>query len=420
MVLLLIVSSFVDYISGILIDKKHRKLGLYFSVFFNLGILIYFKYSNFIIQNLNEMLSFTGASVSLKPMNVLMPLGISFFTFQTMSYTIDVYRGKVKACYSFLDFITYVTLFPQLVAGPIVRYEEIQEQLKNKNVSISRFSYGIERFVKGLFKKLFIANNLVLVANIAFETQEGYGTLFSWIGIICYTLYVYYDVSGYADMAIGLGKIFGFDFPENFNYPYIANSIRDFWRRWHITMSTWFRDYVYISMGGNRKSKNRVLFNLLVVFGVTGLWHGAAWNFLIWGLWHGVFLLLERQGVLNFVPKKIRHIYVILVVILGLVIFRANNITHAINYIEQMFVYKPLEDFNLIRFSFRYETIVAFIFSLLFSFPLYKKLKILIKKLINKQEIISVLRIVTITVMLLVCYTYIAIGAYNPFIYFKF
>ncbi len=419
MVLLLILSSLIDYTSGILIQKKYKKTGLCFSILFNLGILIYYKYSNFLIENINSFSEFFSSSFELTPLNVMMPLGISFFTFQTMSYTIDVYRDKTKACTNFLDFITYVALFPQLVAGPIVRYEEISDQLQNKNLSINRFSYGIERFVKGLFKKIFIANNLVVVADVAFESTEGYGTLFSWLGIIIYTLYIYYDFSGYSDMAIGLGKMFGFDFPENFNYPYLSKSIQQFWRRWHITMSNWFKDYVYISLGGNRKSKNRVLLNLIIVFFVTGLWHGAAWNFVVWGLWHGFFLILERKKWIN-ISNKWSHLYVMLVILIGFVFFRANNMYHAINYIKQLFIYKELLDINIIRYSFRVETIVALIMGAMFSFPVYKKLRVVVKDLNLNSSIISLTRVVIFGTMLLICYTYIAIGVYNPFIYFKF
>ncbi|WP_243739376.1 MBOAT family O-acyltransferase [Flavicella sediminum] len=420
MVVLLVLSSLVDYSSGIFISKGYKKLGLYFSVFFNLGILIYFKYANFIIENLNDLFGVVYSSVVINPLSIVMPLGISFFTFQTMSYTIDVYRGKVKACTNFIDFVTYVSLFPQLVAGPIVRYEEIQHQLKNKVLNVSRFAYGIERFVKGLFKKLFIANNLVVISDLAFESTLGYGTLFNWLGIIAYTLYVYFDVSGYADMAIGLGKMFGFDFPENFNYPYISSSIKEFWRRWHITMSTWFRDYVYISLGGNRKSKQRVLLNLLIVFAVTGLWHGAAWNYVIWGLWHGLFLLIEKGGWLKKMPRVAKHVYVLGVVMIGLVFFRAATMEHAFIYIKQLFVYTPIMDLDILNFSLRMETIVAFALSILFSFPLYDKLKTMIKSQISNVLTLSILRIMVLMVLLFVCYVYIAIGAYNPFIYFKF
>jgi alginate O-acetyltransferase complex protein AlgI len=313
-----------------------------------------------------------------------------------------------------------VSLFPQLVAGPIVRYEEVQDQLVNKQISFSNFSYGIERFVKGLFKKIFIANNLAYVSDIGFETAEGYGTLINWICIILFTLYVYYDVSGYSDMAIGLGKMLGFNFPENFNYPYLASSIQDFWRRWHITMSSWFKDYVYISLGGNRKSERRILINIFIVFAVTGLWHGSAWNFIFWGIWHGIFLIFEKLGLLNFIPKQLRNIYVLLVVIFGLVIFRTDNLSHALIFISKMFIYTEVYDFNILNFYFRNEIILATILAIIFSFPVYSKLKNTIKIKVSNEYFKLSLKLVSISIILLVCYTYIAIGAYNPFIYFRF
>ena len=418
MVLLLIVSSLVDYIAGIIIAKSYKKIGLIISIIFNLGILIYFKYSNFILENIFTVSSFFNKYTELNTINVIMPLGISFFTFQTMSYTIDVYRGKVKATYNFINFCTYVSLFPQLVAGPIVRYKEIEYQLKNKSLSIEMFSIGVERFVKGLFKKIFIANNLVLVADVAFENPHGYGTLISWMGIITYTLYIYFDFSGYSDMAIGLGKMFGFDFPENFNYPYLASSIRDFWRRWHITMSNWFRDYVYISLGGNRKKENRVLLNLLIVFLVTGLWHGAAWSFVIWGIWHGFFLILERKGLIT-LSGVWAHLYVVLVVLLGFVFFRTDTINQAFLFIKQLFWYKPVYDIDILTFVLRKETILAYILAFLFSFPVYKNLKSILEIHFSNSSIWLIKTPVFIC-LLLICYTYIAIGAYNPFIYFRF
>lgn len=410
MVLLLIASSVVDYLSGILIDKKYKRIGLYFSLVFNIGILIYFKYTNFFINNINSLLGLAGDSIQLTSIYVVMPLGISFFTFQTMSYTIDVYRGKVKATYSFLNFITYVSLFPQLVAGPIVRFDEVRDQLIKSELSLDKFVVGAKRFIKGLFKKVFIANNIALVSDIAFEAPEGYGTVFNWIGIVAYTLTIYFDFSGYSDMAIGLGKIFGLDFPENFNYPYISKSIREFWRRWHMTMSNWFRDYVYISLGGNRNGYT--IRNLIIVFLVTGLWHGASWNFVVWGLWHGVFLILERKKWVNF-QGRLGNVYTMLVVMFGFVFFKADNLNNAILYLKGMFFYKPVYDVNILAFVFRVETILACLLSFVFIFPVSKRIVITNDKLRVVKGLLYFL-------MFFICLTYVAVGAYNPFIYFRF
>ncbi|MGY6649396.1 MBOAT family O-acyltransferase [Wenyingzhuangia sp. IMCC45574] len=408
MVLLLILSSVVDFISGILIDKKFRKLGLLFSLTFNLGILCYFKYVNFFIDTINSVL--TQFSVSINNLYVIMPLGISFFTFQTMSYSIDVYKGKIKATYNFIDFCTYVCMFPQLVAGPIVRFEEIQYQLKNKKLSVGDFNYGAKRFVSGLFKKLFIANNLALISDVAFENPQGYGTLLNWMGIIAYTLTIYYDFSGYSDMAIGLGKIFGFDFPENFNYPYLSKSIREFWRRWHMTMSNWFRDYLYIPLGGNR-NKNTIR-NLIVVFIATGLWHGASWNFIIWGVIHGFFIVLERYKIIQ-LKSIFGNLYTLLVVAFSFVFFKTANLKAAVLYLKGLFVFKPMYDSNVLSFIFRGEVIIAIILSLVFVFPVSKK----IREILNKY---SFMENTLYLLMFFVSLVYVAVGAYNPFIYFRF
>lgn len=410
MVVLLVLSSLVDYLSGILIDKGYKKIGLYFSLLFNLSILIYFKYSNFFIDNINSFIHSFDNSLQLSNIYVLMPLGISFFTFQTMSYTVDVYRGKIKATYNFLNFITYVTLFPQLVAGPIVRYEEVQHQLTDRQLSLTRFVIGIKRFIKGLFKKVFLANNIALIADIAFENPEGYGTMLNWIGMIAYTLTIYFDFSGYSDMAIGLGKIFGLDFPENFNYPYISKSIREFWRRWHMTMSNWFKDYVYISLGGNKE--NKTIRNLAIVFLATGLWHGASWNFVVWGAWHGFFLILERKKWIK--PKGVwGNIYTMFVVMFGFVFFKAENLSNAVLYIKGLFLYKPIYDVNVLSFIFRAETIIACLLSFVFIFPVSKKI-------LKIDGEFSFFKDSLYFVMFFICLIYIAVGAYSPFIYFRF
>lgn len=287
--------------------------------------IIYFKYSNFLIENIQVFLSVvTGENISWNLREVALPIGISFFTFQVMSYSIDVYRGEVAVQKSPAKLLLYVMMFPQLIAGPIVRYKEINDEIECRKIKIDQIEQGIKRFIVGFSKKVFLANTMGSLADVAFASIDNLNTLYAWTGAICYSLQIYYDFSAYSDMAIGLGWVFGFHFNENFNYPYISKSIKEFWRRWHISLSSWFRDYVYIPLGGNRKGTGRTYFNLMVVFLLTGIWHGAAWQFLIWGIYHGLFLVLERVGgsiILEKLPGWCRHIYVGLVVIVGWVFF---------------------------------------------------------------------------------------------------
>ncbi len=424
LVLVMIFSTLVDYRCGILIEEGKRKLGLRISILTNLITLGIFKYFNFAIDNLYallESLNIDASSLHNIP-EVVLPLGISFYVFQTMSYTIDVYRGNVKADRSLLEFATYVTMFPQLVAGPIVRYIDIQREIADREVSIYGFAKGLERFVIGLTKKMLIANTFASTADIIFtESGGGFSTLNAWLGVIAYSFQIYYDFSGYSDMAIGLGKMFGFNFLENFNYPYISKSIQEFWRRWHISLSTWFRDYLYIPLGGNRKGKYRTYLNLFIVFLVTGLWHGAEWTFIIWGLYHGAFIVIEKLG-FNKILKKtwtpIQHLYALLVVNVGWALFRADNFGDAIAYLKTMFVYtegnQTTNDF-ITYFNSTNELIFTTVIALIFAIPTYPYLEARMK---NSNFL--VLRYCTIILMLLVCIVYIAAGSYNPFIYFRF
>ena len=429
MVLLLLLSALVDFSAGLIINKGYRKLGLYFSFIFNIGILCYFKYAYFLTTNFSNLLEIFGLNVDYSSsfIDVTLPIGISFFTFQTMSYTFDVYRGKVKANKNFIDFACYVTLFPQLIAGPIVRYSEIEAELQQKNMRLDQFYEGCKRFIIGLSKKMLIANNCAFFADAVFSLPNNeLSMLIAWLGIVCYALQIYYDFSGYSDMAIGLGLMFGFTFPENFNYPYVAKSIKDFWRRWHITLSNWFKDYLYIPLGGNRKSATKTYINLIIVFSITGLWHGANWTFLIWGLWHGLFLIIERLGFNKMLKKNhvsLSHLYTLLVVLFGWIFFRSETLTQAINYIIKMFDFKSQTNFSFFNFYFNKEVIIALIIGVFLATPLYKHLLNYFNKKSNKSLIYKSYKVfnsISLLLLFLACYYYIATNAYNPFIYFKF
>ncbi|WP_431156904.1 MBOAT family O-acyltransferase [Winogradskyella poriferorum] len=423
-VLLLILSALVDYSCGLLIDEGFKKIGLISSLIFNIGVLLFFKYSYFLIDNINSALQILNFNFSLKNIDVSLPIGISFFTFQTMSYTIDVYRGNVKANKRFLDFATYVALFPQLIAGPIVRYAEIQFQLKERKRNIHQISAGVERFIIGLSKKMIIANNCGYLADGIFSLAESdLSTGMAWLGIIGYTFQIYFDFSGYSDMAIGLGKLFGFDFPENFNFPYISKSIREFWRRWHITLSTWFRDYLYISLGGNKNGSLKTYSNLIIVFFITGLWHGANWTFIIWGLFHGFFMILERvklQSYLNKIPKVFSHGYVILVVLISWVIFRSHNLTQVYYYLDSMFSYTGSINTEYLSHLMTWETNLALIFAFIFSIPKEKSLRLIKENILKDKKYYLITRTLILACLFTICVFYVANESYNPFIYFRF
>jgi len=424
LVLVMVFSTIVDYKCGHLIEQGNRKLGLRLSIITNLLTLGVFKYFNFAIENIQntiETLGFNPQVMDGAP-SIILPMGISFYVFQTMSYTIDVYRGDVKASKNFLEFAAYVTMFPQLVAGPIIRYIDVQKELVNRSVTINGFTQGLERFSIGLAKKMLLANTFASVADSIFSESDGnVSTLYAWIGIFAYAFQIYFDFSGYSDMAIGLGKMFGFNFLENFNYPYISKSIKEFWRRWHISLSTWFRDYLYIPLGGNRKGKYRNYLNLFIVFFITGLWHGASWNFVVWGLFHGVFIVIEKIGferILEKIWKPFQHLYTLLIVLIGWVFFRAENIPEAINYLNRMFVYHEgnISTNNFVAyFNFNYELIITTIIALIFSMPVYPYLESRFK-----NPTFLVIKYVSITTLLLISIIYVAADSYNPFIYFRF
>ena len=336
--IIMVISIISIYFHGIWIEKakntKYKKIPLISGVFISIAVLFYFKYFDFLIENINLWLD-----KKIDLFGIILPIGISFYTFQMISYMVDVYRGDAKVQKNFVKLATYISLFPQLIAGPIIRYTTIEEQLENRTYSFEKFSLGIRRFVIGLSKKVLIANILGELVKV-FGTYNDGTVLFYWLYAIANMFQIYFDFSGYSDMAIGLGKMLGFEFLENFNYPYIASTITDFWRRWHISLSTFFRDYVYIPLGGNRVSKIKWIRNLLVVWFLTGLWHGAAWNFIIWGLLFGVLLILEKtifKNIIEKIPQIIKHIFVLLIVMISFVIFSGNKMEDIIMQILGLF-----------------------------------------------------------------------------------
>ena len=428
-VLLMIISIILNYIFGILVDKAknnfYEKLYLYLAIIMNLLILGYFKYFNFFVSSFSKILRLDNIQLR----EIALPIGISFYTFQALSYVVDVYRGKkeengTKVQKNILDLALYISLFPQLVAGPIVKYYDIENQLKNREENITRVAYGIKRFIYGLSKKVLISNVLAGVADKIFTLPiGGVSTPLAWLGLISYTLQIYYDFSGYSDMAIGLGEIFGFKFMENFNYPYISRSIKEFWRRWHISLSTWFKEYLYIPLGGNRKGKFRTYINLLIVFFTTGLWHGASINFIIWGMIHGFFIVIERIFLGNYINKKylriISHIYTMFIVMVSWVFFRIETFSGAIDYLKVLFKYRVGSRVNDIHIYLNRETILILIIALLFCGiiqSIFKKLK---NDLYDKNNIKGY-EIVLLSTLLFLCVISMVSGTYNPFIYFKF
>ena len=333
-ILLMLIEVLISYVVGLLIDKYKNKNILIIGIFIHVLLFGIFKYFNFVIINVNNLFH-----SNLNLLNVVLPIGISFYTFQIISYEIDVYNKKVNVQSNILKYFLYVFLFPQLIAGPIVRYQDVNNEIDNRNVTFEMFANGLRRFIIGLSKKVIIANNLGELCNIYLNLGDK-SVLFTWIFAISYMLQIYFDFSGYSDIAIGLGKMLGFNFPENFNYPYMAKSITDFWRRWHMTLSSWFRDYVYIPLGGNKKGVLKQIRNILIVWSLTGLWHGASWNFIVWGLYFGILLILEKfilKKYFSNVPKFIKGIYTLFLVMISFVIFQGDNLSNDFNIIKGLF-----------------------------------------------------------------------------------
>ena len=399
-------------------DKKKKRKYLLIDVLVNLLILFFFKYADFIIGNINMI---TGLKIPL--LNIPLPIGVSFNTFQSLSYIIDVYRGTVKCEKSFYNYLAYTTLFPQIIAGPIVRYETVDEELEVKNISIDNFSNGTKRFIIGLGKKVLIANNVGALWNVIETGNYGELTvLLAWVGIIAFALQIYFDFSGYSDMAIGLAQIFGMKFDENFNYPYIARSITDFWRRWHITLSNWFRDYIYIPLGGNRKGIKRQIINLLVVWFLTGAWHGASWNFIIWGVYFGVILILEKLFLLKLLeklPKFFGHIYSIVLILVGWVIFAFEDLKKIYEYIKVMFYTNQAALYNAEALYYLRNYFIIILIGIICSIPIIGYIR---KKQKSKQRkiISSVFVSIIYLVIFLLCTASLVSDTFNPFLYFRF
>lgn len=419
---LLIFSTIVNYIIGLQIGKNNEKKKVYLviGITYNLLILAFFKYFNFFIMNIDNLISIFKSEFSLKTHNIILPLGISFFTFRIISYLIDIYHGNIKPEKNFNNLMLYVILFPQLISGPIVRYKDIENKIENREMIMSDFREGLDRFIIGLGKKVIISSNMAKIANFAFDNPQQLNTIIAWIGIVGYSLQIYYDFSGYSDMAIGLGKIIGFNFLENFNYPYMSKSIQEFWRRWHISLSSWFRDYLYIPLGGNRKGMKRTYFNLFIVFLLTGFWHGSTWNYIVWGVFHGTFIIIERCGFKNIllrVPIFIQRVYTLVIIIIGWVFFRAINLEFALDYIKKMFTVN-LNNINRIFFLLESENIVIFIVAIIFSIPLFKLFQNKLKN-INKNMYYLV-KDIFLAGVFLISILYIVGSDFNPFIYFTF
>ncbi len=415
-VLLMFTLIVINYICGLLLARDHNRYLLCATVIFNLGILGYFKYFNFLMETVNAVLSLIGGqSVSLN--QIALPIGISFFTFQIMSYVIDVYRGTVPPQKSLAKLALYISLFPQLIAGPIVRYSDVAAQIDERNVTLGGIYTGAVRFMIGLSKKVLLSNQMAAIADAAF-IQSDPPALLAWMGAVAYALQIYFDFSGYSDMAIGLGKLFGFDFLENFNYPYISSSVKEFWRRWHISLSSWFRDYLYIPLGGSHCSREKTYRNLLIVFSMTGLWHGASWNFVVWGLWHGAFLILERVLGNRFrMPKWLWHIYTMLVVLIGWVFFRADTLGQAAVYLRSM-AGNPLEGALYSLSHLDREKVFFFALSLIFCLPAGKWINSRLGE--TSRSFAQTARDTALAAVFFVTILYVVSSGFNPFIYFRF
>lgn len=412
--LIMMLVVLTDYFGAILIDKykSKRKQILIITIAINILVLMFYKYTNFFISNINTIFN-----IDIERLNIIMPIGISFYTFQAMSYVIDVYKKEVKVQKNYLLLLLYVSLFPQLIAGPIVRYQTIEKEISKRTTSFEDISYGIERFILGFAKKLIIANQIGKLADIIFTGNYSFTT--SWIGAIAYMFQIYFDFSAYSDMAIGLGRIFGFHFLENFNFPYMAKSITDFWRRWHISLSTWFRDYVYIPLGGNRKGIKRQILNMSIVWLLTGFWHGAAYNFILWGLYYLIFLSLEKFVLskhLKKTPNILKHIYALLIILFGWVLFRVDNLNQFYSIISAMFSF-DITKISLMESRIYIETYyIYFILATIFSTNIYY---VICDKFKDKL-IFNIIKYIGLIILFIISIMFLAQSTYNPFIYFRF
>ena len=403
LVILMFITILVSYLMGILTEKyfKHKKVFLLVAVGFSLSALGIFKYADFIIDNFNAI---TGLSIPF--LKIALPIGISFYTFQLLSYNIDVYRGNVVAQKNLIHLATYITMFPQLIAGPIVRYSDVSQQLNYRSHSLQKIATGIRRFVFGLSKKILIANALGELCEI-YRHSNDKSVLFHWMYAIGFMLHIYFDFSGYSDMAIGLGKILGFDFVENFNYPYISRSITEFWRRWHISLGSWFRDYVYIPLGGSRVNQTKMVWNIFIVWMLTGLWHGAAWNFVLWGLFFAVLLVTEKF------LRCSGHIYVLFAVMVSFVIFNASSVGQAVSDIGGLFGAGRIPITSAESIYYLKSFLMTFIFAIIGATPIPKFVA-------SKWKMASYVEPIALIVLLVMCTAYLVDGSFNPFLYFRF
>lgn len=417
---IMLLTIIVNYIGAIGISRYRdwSKPILIFTIIADLSVLFYFKYFNFVVENVNSL---CGSDFSF--VKVIMPIGISFYTFQSLSYLVDVYRRDVEAQKDIYKLALYITLFPQLVAGPIVKYHDVQKEIEHRDVSFAKVAYGTKRFIIGLAKKILLANTFGEIADEIFNLPvESIDAATAWLGAIAYSMQLYFDFSGYSDMAIGLGSIFGFKFLENFNYPYISKSITEFWRRWHISLSSWFREYLYIPLGGNRCSIWRTYINLFIVFLATGIWHGASWNFVVWGLWHGFFIILERMTSWHkkeggYLLNGVKHIYTIMIFVIGWVMFRAETMNQAFDYLKIM-LFLDMPMVKCFEFSYFIDQlhVIAFAVAFVCVTPVFSWLF----NLRYKQRIGRTLVNVWLLILLLFSVSSIAASTYNPFIYFRF
>ena len=430
-VLIMLASIVMNYVFGRLVDRdrqheKKIKLWMTLMVLGNLGMLGVFKYASFFVENVNSVLGF-----SLNDPEIPLPLGISFFTFQAMSYVIDVYRKDGQVQRNIFDLALYVSFFPQLIAGPIVRYQTVADEIVDRRETIDDFVSGIQRFVIGLGKKMILANSAGYVADQIFGMPAGeMSTTLAWVGVIAYSLQIYFDFSGYSDMAIGLGRMFGFHFLENFNYPYISRSVSEFWRRWHMSLGSWFRDYVYIPLGGNRQGEWKTYRNLAIVWLLTGVWHGASWTFIAWGVYYGVFIMLERAFLgkwLKAMPSWLSLSFTLFVVIIGWVFFRADDFPYAISYLQAMFGLHggPLFDQQALYYLVQYGVVLTI--AIIGATPIPR---IVVGKLLSQEldetksmttrRIVGLVRVTGVTVLFFLSISYIVSSTFNPFIYFRF
>lgn len=416
-VILMLVEILVAYFGALLIDKYKSKEIFLITIIIHIGLLCVFKYTDLFITTINSIFK---SNINL--FNIALPIGISFYTFQILSYVIDVYRGKVKVQKNILKLATYVSLFPQLIAGPIVRYETICDELDNRDETIEKFSLGVRRFIIGLAKKVLIANMLGELCT-KFSLVDERSVLFYWIFAISYMLQVYFDFSAYSDMAIGLGKMFGFTFLENFNYPFISKSITEFWRRWHISLSSWFKDYVYIPLGGSRKGTLKLVRNILIVWFLTGIWHGAAYNFILWGLFIGVFLVIEKLWLSKYIsklPKFLRNIYVLFIIMISFIMFNAGSINEAFFNIKGLFGLNKEVFINNYTIYYLKSYLIVLIIAIFGATPLFKNIIEKLKKSKCLNKIINVLEPIFLIILLLLVTAYLIDSSYNPFLYFRF